>query len=151
MFAGPLYKLYRRHGREDMEQAALDFTEKLDDLRVRYNFALILEHHAPKSNGGGFRELNPFGSSLWLRWPEFGITLEPKGNYSPTDDKFSVEIGRFRRDREVADWPDELDRGINHSVVPWNPRWLRGRYEKLYHAGIIGPEDIDKTFGTGAA
>lgn len=153
VFAGPLYKLYRKAPREDLEQAALDFTNKLDDLRVRYNFALVLEHHAPKPSGGGYRELNPFGSSLWMRWPEFGITLDPKGNYTPTDAQFSVEVGRFRRDREVADWPDELDRGfISRSTVPWTPRWFtRGRYQKLYDADILTPSDVDRLWGTGTA
>lgn len=146
VFAGPLYKLYRKSPREDMEQAALDFTEKMDELRVRYNFALILEHHAPKASGGGYRELNPFGSSLWMRWPEFGITLEPKGNYSPGDEMFSVEIGRFRRDREIADWPDELDRGLKTSSLAWYPRWhRRGRFEVLLDNQMRLGEGFDET------
>lgn len=137
VFAGPLYKLYRKATREDHEQAALDFVEKIDSLRVRYGFALVLEHHAPKATGGGYRDLTPFGSSLWLRWPEFGITLEPKGNFSPGDDHYTVEVGRFRSgDREVADWPGELDRNPKN-IVPWTPRWPDvGRWTKLERAGI---------------
>lgn len=137
VFAGPLYKLYRKSPREDHEQAALDFVEKLDELRVRYGFALVLEHHAPKASGGGYRDMTPFGSSLWLRWPEFGLTLEPKGNFAPGDEVYSVEVGRFRAgDREVADWPQELDRNPKNTI-PWTPRWPQGgRWSRLERAQI---------------
>jgi replicative DNA helicase len=131
VFAGPLYKLYRRRPNEDMEQAALEFVEVLDDLRVRYGFALMLEHHAPKASGGGYREMNPFGSSLFLRWPEFGITMEPQGNVQPTDTRYVMQLGRFRRDREIADWPDELIRGAPQSFTPWRARWNAGRGRAL--------------------
>jgi hypothetical protein len=137
VFAGPLYKLFRKARGETDEQAALEFSQIIDDLRVRYNFAIVLEHHAPKASGGGYRELNPFGSSLWLRWPEFGITMEPQGNVSPTDSHFVMELGRFRRDREVADWPDALERGIQSATTPWTPRWFKmGRYERVLQANI---------------
>ena len=137
VFAGPLYKLFRKARGETDEQAALEFSQIIDDLRVRYNFAIVLEHHAPKATGGGYRELNPFGSSLWLRWPEFGITMEPQGNVSPTDMRFTMELGRFRRDREVADWPDSLERGISSAITPWVPRWTKfGRYQRVLDAGL---------------
>lgn len=137
VFAGPLYKLFRKARGETDEQAALEFSQIIDDLRVRYNFAIVLEHHAPKASGGGYRELNPFGSSLWLRWPEFGITMEPQGNVSPTDMRFTMELGRFRRDREVADWPDSLERGISSAITPWVPRWTKtGRFERVLDAGL---------------
>mgnify|MGYP003381559012 CR=1 FL=1 len=47
----------------DRSSAASDVykrQEVIDDFRVRYNFAIMLEHHAPKGSGGsGFREMNP--------------------------------------------------------------------------------------------
>jgi len=134
VFAGPLYKMYRRKASEDMEQAALGFVEVLDDLRVRYGFAIMLEHHAPKGNGGGYREMNPFGSSLFMRWPEFGLTLEPVGHVDPTDDRYEMKVSRFRRDREVADWPDAIIRGAPQGNTPWIGRWDRGRGTKLTEA-----------------
>lgn len=99
---GPLYKAFRRGKGETDEEAASAVAEVLDDLRTRFRFALLLEHHAPKG-GGGFRDLVPFGSSLWMRWPEFGLTLEP------TDTKQRFRVGRFRRDRVTADWPTEIE------------------------------------------
>lgn len=138
IFAGPLYKLYRRSGREDFEQAALEFVEVLDDLRSRYKFALMLEHHAPKGQGGSNRDLNPFGSSLFLRWPEFGLTLEPVGNITHDTEDYVLEIGRFRRDRQVADWPNEIRRGAPMATTAWTPRWAGGRGDKLRLTYIDG-------------
>lgn len=127
VFAGPLYKLTRRKAGEDLEQSTLEMLEVIDDFRVRYNFAIMLEHHAPKGNGGGYREMNPFGSSVLLRWPEFGITLEPEGNPMPHETSMTLEVGRFRRDREPADWPVKLRRGGMGQRTAWNPWWPNGR------------------------
>lgn len=127
VFAGPLYKLTRRKSGEDMEQATIELFEVLDDFRTRYNFALVIEHHAPKGNGGGYREMNPFGSSALLRWPEFGITLEEEGNALPSEDQMTLRVGRFRRDRERADWPDTIMRGQLGQRFAWTGRWPQGR------------------------
>lgn len=126
VFAGPLYKLFRRKGMDDMEQATIELLEVLDDWRVRYNFAVVLEHHAPKGSGG-YREMNPFGSSALMRWPEFGITLEPIGNPLPHELAMTLEVGRFRRDREPADWPAEISRGQMGQQAAWKPRFPNGR------------------------
>jgi replicative DNA helicase len=126
VFAGPLYKMFRRAKADDMEQATIEVLELLDDLRTRYGFAIMLEHHAPKAQGG-HREMNPFGSSALLRWPDFGFTLEEVGESSMTDPRVRCELGRFRRDREPANWPDEVSRGDPMSVLAWTGRWARGR------------------------
>jgi hypothetical protein len=99
---GPLYKAFHRGKGETDEEAAASVAEVFDDLRTRFKFALLLEHHAPKG-GAGYRDMVPFGSSLWMRWPEFGLTLEA------TDVKEQFRVGRFRRDRVVADWPTQLE------------------------------------------
>lgn len=130
VFAGPLYKLYRRGPREDMEQAALEFTEVLDDLRVRYGFALMLEHHSPKGAQGAYRELNPFGSSLFLRWPEIGLTLDFQPESDPNSNHYTLDIKRFRRDRVINDWPQSIERSPHHQMA-WYPSWSRGRGTRL--------------------
>lgn len=128
VFAGPLYKLTHRKSGEDMEQATLELLEILDDFRVRFNFALMIEHHAPKGSGiSGHREMNPFGSSVLLRWPEFGITLEQEGHTLPNEDLMTLNVGRFRRDREQADWPDTITRGKMGQRAAWIGRWPLGR------------------------
>ncbi len=112
---GPVYKVYTRRGSESDEQVASEVQTILDDLRTRHGFALLLEHHAPQA-AAGYRDIRPFGSSLWLRWPEFGIALkEVKGDDS------RLALGRWRGDRvRSAGWPDEVVRG---DVWPWVGRW----------------------------
>ena len=107
---GPLYKTYSQKASESDERVAAEMQAILDDLRTRYAFALLLEHHAPQASNG-VRELRPYGSSLWLRWPEFGISLKPHSGIEG-----ALELGRWRGDRSPALWPDELHRG---DVWPW--------------------------------
>lgn len=120
---GPLYKAYRTSARESDELAAGEVQGVLDDLRTRFGFALLLEHHAPKRQGIGERELSPYGSSLWMRWPELGLKLEPgNGENWPKD---SLRVGRWRRDRMRHRWPDRLDRG-GEGRWPWVGYYTEG-------------------------
>lgn len=135
VFAGPLYKMFQRSASEDMEQATIELLCVLDDFRTRYNFALVMEHHAPKGNGG-YRDMNPFGSSALMRWPDFGITLEPIGNPLPHELAMALEVGRFRRDREPVDWPPELRRGYPGQRAAWNARFTYGRNRQGFADGV---------------
>jgi len=108
---GPVYKIYQVNAHENDELAAREVMATLDDLRTRYKFGLMLEHHAPKG-AGGKREMMPFGTSLWLRWPELGISMQP---LDPTsEDMGHMKVGRWRGDRLENNWPIEL----RHSK-PW--------------------------------
>lgn len=111
---GPLYKAYSVTAKESDEQAAGEVQSIFDDLRTRYGFALLLEHHAPKANGS-YRDILPYGSSLWLRWPELGIKLIPDGEH-PT----RLKVDRWRADRIPCEWPDRIDRGQRW---PWLGEW----------------------------
>lgn len=137
VFAGPLYKLFRRSPKEDLEQAALEFTEIIDDLRVRYGFAIMLEHHAPKASGGAFRDLNPFGSSLFMRWPVIGLTLDFDGPVSHDSIDYVLNIGRFRRDRVLNDWPNAIERS-SRSKYAFSGFWSQGCGTKLEVAARLG-------------
>jgi len=111
---GPIYKAYRVEARESDEQASSEVMSVFDDLRVRYGFGLILEHHAPKGSGGT-RDLMPYGSSLWLRWPEIGLKLEATGEGNEI-----MQVGRWRGDRLENDWPDVIERS---TPWPWKGVW----------------------------
>jgi replicative DNA helicase len=115
---GPLYKTFHRSKGEDTEIAAEEVQHVLDDLRTRYGFALVLEHHAPKGTMAG-RELTPFGSQRWQAWPELGITLCPE---KPSDST-RLTVGRFRFDRVKVAWPARIERDR-----PWLWRgfWTEG-------------------------
>jgi len=121
---GPLYKAYTTKATEGYELPAAEVQAILDDLRTRYGFALLLEHHAPKAQGGGMREVAPFGSSLWLRWPELGLKLTPveQGN------ERVLNVGRWRADRMRNAWPDRISRGQNW---PWIGEWDRSFDEAM--------------------
>lgn len=110
---GPLYKSFRTAKGESHEQAAGEVQATFDDLRTRFGFGLLLEHHAPHGSGG-VRDLRPEGSSLWLRWPEIGLKLLP----SDPSDRKHVKVGRFRYDRVENQWPDALRWGRG---MPWVP------------------------------
>jgi len=113
--AGPVYKLGPRHEGESYEDAAEGVLRVLDELRTRFKFALILEHHAPKPQAGK-RDILPFGSQRWLAWPELGIGLHES-------DQGGLRIGRFRGDRLRNHWPDRLERS---GAWPWTGVWEHG-------------------------
>lgn len=108
---GPVYKIYQVNAHENDELAAREVMTVLDDLRTRYRFGLMLEHHAPKGVGAK-REMMPFGTSLWLRWPELGISMQPLMD----NDTSHMQIGRWRGDRLENNWPKELR---HSSPWPW--------------------------------
>jgi hypothetical protein len=108
---GPLYKSFKRHGTESDEEAAIAYVEILDDLRVRYNFGLLMEHHPPHGYGGA-RDMRPFGSVVWQRWPDLGLGLVR----AKKDEWHPLKVTRFRGDRVRNEWPRQLDKGMN---VPW--------------------------------
>lgn len=107
---GPLYKLFRTSSRESDELAAGEVQAVLDDFRERYQFALVLEHHAPKAVAGR-RDLVPFGSSLWQRWPEMGVTMSPHKDEPAGKRPRRLVLRRYRGDRVDNAWPDELHWG----------------------------------------
>lgn len=117
---GPLYKLFRKRQGESDEDAALDTTARLDELRTRHGFALMIEHHAPKPNGGT-RDMIPFGSSIWMRWPEFGPALRPPPRAGR--DRSVLVWDEWRGPRDVRPWPSRLVRG---DVWPWHPDFATG-------------------------
>ena len=70
-------------------------------------------------HGSGIREMRPFGSTIWQRWPEFGVALTPK---SPKD-RSELEWGHWRGPRDVRLWPNRIQRG---QQWPWSCVWDAG-------------------------
>lgn len=117
---GPLYAAYENTSKDfGWETAAREVQNKLKTLMVRYNFALMIEDHAPQASGGSKREMRPYGSSFWRRWPDIGIGMEPLDG---RDDAFV--LNRWRGDRVPTDWPKRLERGTaTGSPWPFIGRW----------------------------
>ncbi len=101
---GPLYKL--AFGDPTSEEVARKVSAILDALRVRYRFALVIEGHVPHGKDGN-RPTRPYGASMWLRWPEFGLHLTEAGTLS-----------HWRGQRDEREWPSTLKRG---GEWPWTP------------------------------
>lgn len=117
---GPLYKLHRRDMNEEV--SARELVGVLDALRTRHQFALLLEAHAPHSEGhNGKRRVRPVGSSLFLRWPEFGYGLTPFGEADEHGRAVMVEMAAWRGARENRRWPRFLRYGQTPTELPWHP------------------------------
>lgn len=111
VFMGPLYAMYDNDSKDfGWETAAKQVQRALKLLMVRYNFGLIIEDHAPNDRDGGMR---PYGSSMWRRWPDIGLRLEPIP--LPGDEKHFYEdrfaITHWRGRRVEVDWPSHAIRG----------------------------------------
>lgn len=117
LIIGPLYKLHH----EDMnsEPAARSLINVLDQIRARYNCAILTEAHAGHSTDErGNRKMRPRGSALFLGWPEFGFGIR-KAKDDPHGEGL-VDFVSWRGQREQRAFPEHLIRG--HSVLlPWRP------------------------------
>ena len=124
LLIGPAYKLYVGGAGAREEDLARQVTAALDSLREEFGFALILEHHSPHAAPGvEKRSVRPIGSSLWLRWPEFGMGIRPQAGSHPTDRL--GELRAWRGPRDERPWPDELVGG-GPNRLPWvDPRRMR--------------------------
>lgn len=104
---GPLYRMHAT----DMakEEPARHLTRVVDAMRSRYGCAVVMESHAPHAGING-RSLRPVGSSLFMRWPEFG--------YGIRKDKEGFSFVAWRGPRDERSWPKKLRRG-GPNEWPW--------------------------------
>lgn len=108
LILGPLYKSFIDPGTKTSEAVVIEVVKYLDTLRTVYNCALWLEHHAPLGESLTNRVLRPFGSAVWSRWPEFGISLQP----DPTSmGEYVYDVKHFRGERDERHWPTKMKRG----------------------------------------
>jgi replicative DNA helicase len=102
---GPIYRFYKGgDASKDMggKDKATEAAEALDEMRDRWECAVVMEAHPPK----GSEYLSPHGSAVWEWWPEFGIGLKPE----PEDPNLAYWT-HYRRPRDERDWPTTLRRG----------------------------------------
>lgn len=108
LFLGPIYKSFIDPGGRTSESIAIEIAKYFDSLRSFYNLAMWLEHHAPLGNSMSSRDLRPFGSAVWSRWPEFGLSLQP----DPTaTEGYVYEVKHFRGARDRRQFPTKMTRG----------------------------------------
>lgn len=106
---GPLYKSYVDSGNLTSEALAVEVAKFLDQIRDIYGCALWLEHHAPLGASSATRELRPFGSSVWSRWPEFGISITPE---PLNPEGYVYDVRHFRGARDKREWPVKMKRSL---------------------------------------
>lgn len=115
---GPLYRLHKLDTRD--EQAAKELTDVIDRLRVKYQFSVVCEAHVAHGQAGSQRLLRPTGSSLFLRWPEFGMGLRPSQGTENEQHPSKVDLATWRGGREERMWPRFLQHGSEDHHLPWN-------------------------------
>lgn len=114
---GPAYKLYYGGKGESAEDLARMVTVALDSVREAVGCAVILEHHAPHAAPGSkARDVRPIGSTLWLRWPEFGLGIRLADDDNAYDRRL-VDLIPWRGSRDERDWPEQLE--AHGLAMPW--------------------------------
>ena len=108
VFLGPVYKSFIDPGGRTSEAIAIEIAKYFDTIREYFKCAMWFEHHAPLGSALASRDLRPFGSAVWSRWPEFGLSLQP----DPTaPEGYVYEVKHFRGARDRRQWPTRMKRG----------------------------------------
>jgi replicative DNA helicase len=115
---GPIYQLHT--GDPSSEDHARRVTTALNEARVTANCAMVLEAHAPHGTGFGPRSLRPAGSSLWMRWPEFGFGLRPVEDEKSAEEDRARRLVPWRGLRDERAFPPFLRQG-ERGGWPWVP------------------------------
>ena len=127
---GPLYQLHTDN--PNSEETARKIAGAINLARTEVGCAVIIENHAGHGNNTtGQRPIRPVGSSLWLRWPEFGYGLRPVQEQSDWEvsDVTKVDFLAWRGARDERSWPRRLERPIPEEreiggYWPWvEPSW----------------------------
>lgn len=101
----------------------------IDEVRTRHDAAVVIEAHSGNETQTGKRPVRPFGSSVWMRWPEVGfgfrVDEEAEKNVIAFDGSQRrrpryLKLVSFRGDREDRYWPGGITWGPDGGL-PWVP------------------------------
>lgn len=138
LLIGPRYKML---GNEDDKHEAALTQRFLDHLRTLYGCAIGSESHSPHSSSeDGSRVTREYGTSKWMRWPEFGMHLRRDG-----------EVTHYRSPRDPArPWPARWERNEagwqSGTGWPWLPMEL-GVVKISMRVGGADRTDSDREIG----
>lgn len=117
---GPLYRLHLDNPND--ESTARKVTEAIDMARIESDCAVLLEAHAGHGEWGKNRSVRPVGSSLYLRWPEYGYGMRPAESELEAQRPQAVDLVGWRGPRDERNWPMHLEYGSRqNSPWPWVP------------------------------
>lgn len=109
---GPLTNMVGRDLKDD--EPVRKLKAAVNSARTICGSAFIMEHHAPHRNPSDKRRsVRPYGSSMFLKWPDYGYGLAP----SDIEGTFTWERTRWPRVR-TRSWPGALRWGVN-GEWPW--------------------------------
>lgn len=113
---GPIYNMVSRDLKEEGDARMLK--DAVDAARRLSGAAVILEHHSPHGDKDG-RDMRPIGSSLLMRWPNFGFGMVP----ILTPDKRATGVAEFRPwrggRRRSRHWPHAIRMGEAQTNWMW--------------------------------
>jgi 5S rRNA maturation endonuclease (ribonuclease M5) len=113
---GPLYNLSSK----DLSEHATvnEMKAAINEARGIAGSAVIMEHHAPhRGNGDKDRSVRPYGSSTFLKWPDFGYGLKPE----EIEGYYELQKTRFPRVRSRF-FPGWMRWGKPNTLEwPWEP------------------------------
>lgn len=116
IIGGPVYKMLPESKMKDDRHAAAIVQNALDQIRIRHQCALILEHHAPIGQQGD-RELRAIGGMMWQAWPDVSISLKSEDNFQ------RYVVTRPHPERGSFNWPESFTRGTKW---PWEAYYPPG-------------------------
>jgi len=113
---GPLYNLSSRDLAET--PTVHEVKTAINEARGVCGSAVIMEHHAPhRGNGDKDRSVRPYGSSTFLKWPDFGYGLKPE----EVEGYYELQKTRFPRVRSRY-FPGWMRWGKPNTLEwPWMP------------------------------
>lgn len=114
LFMGPLYNMANKDLKDD--ETVRKLKRVVNDGRAICGTAFVMEHHAPhKGPGDKERSVRPYGSSTFLKWPDFGFGLRP----TETEGVYEWQKTRFPRVRS-RHFPAFVRWGkVNSAEFPW--------------------------------
>ncbi|MDX3183551.1 DnaB-like helicase N-terminal domain-containing protein [Streptomyces sp. ME02-7008A-1] len=122
LIIGPVYRLHA--GNPNDEELARKVSVVIDEARSTAHCAVLMEAHAPHGNNMGPRSLRPLGSSLWMRWPEFGFGLRPvedEKSAQNTEGARGRRVVPWRGMRDERDWPQFIKQGEHWPWTSYKP------------------------------
>ena len=109
MYLGSLYRLAPEGDKVDA--AFTHVSRTVDRIRAETGASVVLEAHAGHGMANDRNGMRPYGSSMWMRWPEFGIGMNKDRVSGYT--RLKAWRGHRSDDRQ---WPVALRRG---EAFPW--------------------------------
>jgi 5S rRNA maturation endonuclease (ribonuclease M5) len=121
LFIGPLYRLH--YDNPNDEATARAVVRALDDARIQADCAVMIEAHAGHGEWGKNRSVRPVGSSLYLRWPEYGFGIKPHDGQDEKEGRPNmIEMKPWRGARDEREWPKSWVFGSLRGLgFPWVP------------------------------